>query len=207
VYYGQNGLDKYIYETFFIGVNNGFFIECGAFDGLIESTCKFFEDSLGWTGINIEPVPTLFDKLKHNRPNCANLNLALSDKNCIAEFIHTVHSNKDYGCGSITLSEEYKNNLITRGFLLPKFSVRCQRFCDLGIKNHIDLFVLDVEGHELEALSGILPTSYLPHIFCIEYNMIADGINAINSVLSDKYNFHSTYQHNVFYVKREAENA
>ena len=66
-YYGQLSLDKVIHETFFPEKRNGFFVECGAYDGLGESTCKFFEETMGWTGLNIEPVPYTFDRLVVNR--------------------------------------------------------------------------------------------------------------------------------------------
>ena len=83
-YYGQFDppVDKFIYENFFATnekKNEGFFIECGAGDGVTESSCKFFEESLGWSGINVEAAPPLFKRLIVNRPGSLNINCALSD--------------------------------------------------------------------------------------------------------------------------------
>src|ERR1700722_17301469 len=96
MYYGQGvgdypRVDEYIHKTFFNDVKNGFFVECGAFDGTIDSTCKFFEETMGWTGMNIEPVPYLFDKLIINRPNSINEKVALSSTNKKAIFTNAIH--------------------------------------------------------------------------------------------------------------------
>ena len=78
-YYGQpfNGIptDQFLHERYFQNKQNGFFIECGAADGFNLSNCKFFEESMGWRGINIEASPVKYAKLIKNRPNSfLNLN-------------------------------------------------------------------------------------------------------------------------------------
>ena len=92
-FYGQFSppLDKLLYERYFLNKHSGFFLECGATDGVTESTCKFFEESMKWTGINIEPVPFLFERLIRNRPKAHNLSIALSDRDGKATFTHAVH--------------------------------------------------------------------------------------------------------------------
>ena len=55
-FYGQFDppVDRFLFERFFAGSKRpGVFIECGAFDGETESSCKFFEESLGWWGTGI----------------------------------------------------------------------------------------------------------------------------------------------------------
>ena len=59
------------------------------------------------------------------------------------------------------------------------FEVKTARFLDLYNKHSlpdIDLFVLDIEGHEEEALPSILsiPKHALPKVFCIEHIMTED---------------------------------
>ena len=81
-FYGQFNppVDKFIFERYFPEPNiRGVFVECGAFDGVTECSCKFFEETLGWSGINIEPVPWVYEKLCLNRPDAKNFNLALSN--------------------------------------------------------------------------------------------------------------------------------
>jgi len=99
----------------------------------------------------------------------------------------------------------HKTELINAGCKFETFMVDTIQFIDLYNKHslsNIDLFVLDVEGHEIEALKGIvvLPLTALPKVFCIEYTISGD--NEINNILSPYYNFHSKYTHNAFFVKK-----
>jgi FkbM family methyltransferase len=210
MYYGQFLLDKYLHETFFIDKKNGFFVECGACDGLLESTCRFFEESMCWTGVNIEAAPPLFSMLIKNRPNCINLNVGLSDKNDIATFTHAIHPNMGtrFGNGSLTHHSSHTKDLINQGCSFEKFQVKCDKFSELynkeisSFSKEIDLFVLDVEGHELQAIDGMLDLDIkvLPKIFCIEHSF--SGINNITNKLKNTYILHSLHQHNAIYIKK-----
>jgi len=88
-FYSQYDEDKVIYNKFFKDNNpeRGIFVELGGFDGVKWSNTKFFEDTLGWTGVLIEPIPEQFEKLKINRPNCQNINLAVSKIEGDVKFI------------------------------------------------------------------------------------------------------------------------
>jgi hypothetical protein len=61
-YYGQFNppFDKILEEKYLGKIKNGIGIECGAFDGVMECTLKFFEDNQGWTIYNIEASPPRF---------------------------------------------------------------------------------------------------------------------------------------------------
>ena len=77
-FYGQfeTPVDKFIFERYFPDTNiQGTFVECGAFDGQTECSCRFFEETMGWTGYNLEPVPWIYEQLTQNRPNSKNLNI------------------------------------------------------------------------------------------------------------------------------------
>ena len=81
-YYGQHfasgQVDEFLYNRYFQNKENGFFIECGAADGFNLSSCKFFEENLGWVGINMEASPDKYAKLVINRPDSfLNLNKGL----------------------------------------------------------------------------------------------------------------------------------
>lgn len=207
MFYGQHELDRVIYETFFKDKRDGFFVECGAFDGLTECTCKFFEESMGWKGINIEPTPYGYSKLIINRPNCINENYAISSSNSTAIFTNAIHPwmGLHFGNGSISHSDAHKRELINTGCTFETFEVNTIRFSELHKKAAsptIDLFVLDVEGHEVKALEGILdiPTQTLPKVFCVEYTIT--GLDIITQMLTNNYDYHSKYAHNAFFVKR-----
>jgi FkbM family methyltransferase len=205
--YGADELDRVLYETFFKNKRDGFFVECGAFDGFTECTCKFFEETMGWKGINIEPTPYAYGKLVRNRPYSINENCALSAKSGRATFTNAIHPNLGlhFGNGSLSHTKEHKDELIATGCKFETFEVECVRFVELYKKHNlpdIDLFVLDVEGHELEALNGILdiPHSALPKIFCIEHTIA--GLDELVKILDLQYTHHSNHHHNSFFVKK-----
>lgn len=206
MFYGQFELDRVLYETFFKDKKNGFFVECGAFDGFTESTCKFFEDSMGWTGLNIEPTPYAFNKLVQNRPNCTNVQYALSSTNEKRTFTNAIHPDlgHHFGNGSLHHTDAHKEELINMGCRFETFEVESVKFSELYTKynlTNIDLFVLDIEGHEIEALPGILdiPVSGYPTVFCIEHSI--SGMDRICEILGQHYTFHSKHAHNAFFLK------
>lgn len=56
-YYSQSGQDKWIAESVFPGVNDGFFLDIGCGDGYTYSNSRALEE-LGWQGIAVDPFPT-----------------------------------------------------------------------------------------------------------------------------------------------------
>ena len=202
-YYGQAGIDKHLHEKYFPNLKNGFFVECGSSDGLSQSVCKFFEESMGWMGINIEPVPTSYEKLIVNRPNSINHNVALYNENITKKFVH-LQSVKDkdftFGLGRILKDgEEFKNN---SEWNYIQYNVECRKFKDLFKENReIDLFVLDVEGTEIEAMEGILEIDkkFYPKIFCIEVTQI--DVEKLNSMLCNYYKIIERRNQDIIYLK------
>lgn len=59
-----NDLDKKLLK--YINYKEGFYIDCGANDGINQSTTWFYEKTLNWRGILIEPIPQVFEMLKKN---------------------------------------------------------------------------------------------------------------------------------------------
>lgn len=86
-FHSQYGQDKMLHETIFKGFSGGIFVDVGANDGVSLNNTLFFEKDLGWTGLNVEPIPTVFEKLSKNRPKCINLNCAVSSTDGSADFI------------------------------------------------------------------------------------------------------------------------
>jgi FkbM family methyltransferase len=177
-FYGQHNppVDKILYDSYFKNQNKGFFIEAGACDGILESSCKFFEEFLGWKGINIEPDPYLYKRLCINRPDSKNINVALSSKNGISSFTHVIHPNRKhiFGNGSLQHKSSHKASLDRINCKYEEFIVKTITYHTLLAKESIeciDLFVLDVEGHELEVLKTLTGAKVLPKIFCIEHTM------------------------------------
>jgi FkbM family methyltransferase len=81
MFYSQCGQDKYLENKIFKGLKDGLFVDVGAHDGKTFNNTLYFEEMHNWSGINIEPIPSVFDKLAINRPSCINLNCAIDITN------------------------------------------------------------------------------------------------------------------------------
>lgn len=206
-FYGQWNppVDQFLYENYFKDVKNGVFIECGAFDGVTECCCKFFEEFMGWTGVNVEPVPGVFENLCKNRPDSTNIQGALSDVATTATFtqaIHPRHGN-NFGNGSLSHTESHKHSLVRDGCKFEQYEVNTFTYVQLlemaGITK-LDLFVLDVEGHELSVLEGMKGAAVMPDVFCIEHGHLKDRLYSEVEALG--YKLDKTSHNNSFFIRQ-----
>jgi FkbM family methyltransferase len=159
--YSQCGEDQILNDNIFKNKRNGIFLEMGALDGVLYSNTKFFEDSLGWTGILIEPNPVQFELLKKNRPNCKLYNNLVSDIDDELDFRYFLDGHAAVSGVKDSLAESHKK----AWFDNPEFGCLPQAIQkmkprtltdiikDSGV-SHIDFFSLDVEGHELNVLKS-----------------------------------------------------
>ena len=194
-YYGQyfNGkqVDQFLYERYFKNTKNGFFIECGAADGLNLSSCKFFEDNMGWVGINIEASPVKYSKLLQNRPNSfLNLNKGLLNESGVYVFRDDTVDDPRYapgwGNGSFEHTENHFKQLDRMGIKLQESEVTTITFKELIEQVQppkVDLFVLDVEGVEPLVIEGMKESPVLPtHVF-IEHEHV--GLETCKNLMSE----------------------
>lgn len=156
-YNAIDDIDKKL--NFFLKYRNGFYIECGANDGVNQSNTWFFEKKLGWRGLLIEPVPFLFDQLKKNRCK-KNIfeNLCLVGKNYKSKFINMTYDN----CMTKVSNKNKSKKTIVKTSTLEAILNRNK------IKKQIDLFSLDVEGYEMAVLDGINFTKHQFKLILIE---------------------------------------
>lgn len=179
-YHGQLLLDKILHEKFFLNKRGGSFIECGAFDGVIESNTLFFYENFDWRGYNIEPVPKIFEALKNNREKDKNFNLALSNIDGTSIFTQAIavdvpFYDGHFGNGSLQHTSNHLLELYNRRCKFEKYEVETMKistfYKNFKIKKQIDLFILDVEGHETEVLSCLeeVEKSIAPNVIAVEY--------------------------------------
>ena len=144
---GYNELDKKMLE--FINYKNGFYVDCGANDGVNQSTTWYFEKHLNWRGLLIEPIPIVFNELKKNRHKDNHfINCALTEQNYNQNFIEFYYNTKDTLTGAVRNS---KNNLR----IDVKASTFNQIINQINYHDKIDFFSLDVEGNEFNVLDGV----------------------------------------------------
>lgn len=82
--HSQYGQDTIVFEL--LGKPpHGVFLDIGANDGITFSNSLFFEEK-GWTGICVEPHPTIFKTLSEHR-KCHLLNACVSDTDATVDFL------------------------------------------------------------------------------------------------------------------------
>ena len=169
-FFSQAGQDKLIYEKFFQNQTNGFFVDLGAYDGVIGSNTLFFENSLDWEGVLVEPSKKQFSKLAYNRKNKC-INKAVSNKNDYYEFIDVVSGytmmsglNQSYYDDTLKIVNSDLNSTT------EKYNVEIQTFDNLVNTKFIDYLSIDIEGGELNVLENIDFNFYKIKVISVENN-------------------------------------
>lgn len=158
-------MDYKLYEKYFRGKENGFFIEAGANDGLEQSNTYYLEFHKNWRGILIEPVAEKHFECKRNRSQAAwHVHKALVAEDYDANMIDMIYTPECKGLLSV-IDDENAEVMMRRARekgipMVVKTTTLNQVLEDFtehttGQAPHIDLLVLDVEGYELNALKGL----------------------------------------------------
>jgi len=175
LFYSQQGEDVYIYNNF---INNdtpdGIFVELGGYDGITYSNSKFFEDTLGFTGVLIEPTHQ-YHTMCRNRPNCHNYNYAVHSSSELVKFIGT-----GAVAGSVdTMSDSFRSEWYPNG--ATEYQVNGKPIKDilkLSNLSYVDMLSIDVEGGELIVLET--------YDFSLPTYLIVIELDGINKVKDDK---------------------
>ena len=63
----------------------GFFVECGAYDGLEHSNTVYLEKAQNWTGLLIEMDPAFYTQLVGRQRRAWTINACLSNRQHVTE--------------------------------------------------------------------------------------------------------------------------
>ena len=160
-YFSQCGQDKWIVEQMFPNLRNGVFVDIGAHDGISFSNTYFLEQHLGWTGIAIEPMPAVFERLDKNR-SCIKINGCISAKEGKARF-RQISGYSEMLSGLVEQydprhNERIDKEIVHHGGVIEEIEVVCYRLQPLleehGLQN-VHYMNIDVEGAEYEILRSI----------------------------------------------------
>lgn len=208
MYYSQCQEDVYLNENIFKNKRNGVYIELGALDGVLYSNTKFFEDTLNWTGILIEPHPNKFDLLKENRPNNLLFNNLVSVHKEPLEFRYFIDhyaavSGVENTLTQIHFDQFYENDDV-KYFPQNKMLIKPKSLTDIVKETnltHIDLLSLDVEGHEYEVLQSWDFSIPIDIILIEILGSDSEKEELCRKILIDNhYKFISKYKHNEIFA-------
>ena len=150
-FHAQGGEDRVLSRLF--PSRTGTYVDVGAYDPTEFSNTRHFYD-LGWSGVNIEPIPWRFERIRTARPRDVNLNVGIAGCNGTLTF---------YEMGPPTLStfnaeeaercQAFPGHRIVRTRQIPVRTLRdvlAEHAAGIGI----DFLSVDTEGFEEEVLRG-----------------------------------------------------
>lgn len=157
-----------------------FFVQIGANDGIRHDPLRELVQELGLKGLLVEPLPDIFEDLKHNyasEPQLMFKNAAVSSGEETIELarfrsdvpgddsLHSLASAEvdrirqlAYAHGLEDYVEHVEVPCVTFETLIDEFDV-----------DRVDMLVIDVEGHEWELLQAAFDTGLRPKIIFIEF--------------------------------------
>ncbi len=177
-FYSQYGQDKFVNELL-ENKREGYFVDIGANDGITFSNSYFFEKSLDWKGLAVEPQTIIFDKLIKTR-NCHFYNGCISSTEGFVEFM-TIENGADMLSGIVDKydqkhKERIDNEIKKSGGkkVITKVNAKSlNSICNENQIKYIDFLSIDTEGGELEILKSI------------DFNKISIDIISVENNYSD----------------------
>lgn len=164
VSYAQNLEDVLLHRTL-SHIEKGFYIDAGAQDPVRESVTKFFYEQ-GWRGINIEPVAHWFERLKADRPEDINLQIALGSRPGtlpLFEITGTGLSTTVPGIAAQHRKAGYDPK-VEGSINVDTLDAVCARH----MVETVHFLKVDVEGAEADVLQGLALDRLRPWIILIE---------------------------------------
>ena len=167
-YYHDFFNDKFVREIIHPNKDKGYFVDCGATDGILQSqTLRFEED--GWDGICIEPNWAFHDELEKNR-KCIIEKSAIVPK--VYEGMHAFKQKEAHTLSHVIFNA---NEMSQKTYDVPGISITSilQKH-DAPIE--IDFMGIDIEGKfgdafciEEQMLEELIKSKYKVNFFSIEH--------------------------------------
>ena len=162
--YAQN-FEDVILARVFKGQPLGFYIDVGVWQPTLHSVTRHFYD-LGWSGVNIEALPSNLEAIRAARPRDININAAASTHPGPLVF----HEVRQTGLSTSRL--DYATMHATAGFDVRDVEVQTvtlKAVCDEYAQGRvIDFLKIDVEGAEADVVASADWERYRPRIVLIE---------------------------------------
>ncbi|MES2414581.1 MAG: FkbM family methyltransferase [Pseudomonadota bacterium] len=161
----EPAIEQELVQSFF-GGHKGFYVDVGANDPVLDSQSQHLE-VLGWTGLLVEPDPDCCELLRRTRTGTVVEMACSSPENAGKQLQlnragpHSTLEDRPIALGAVVRAT---------------VSVQCQTLDHIleanGAPVGFDLLSIDIEGHELVALSGFSFARWKPRLVLIEDHVI-----------------------------------
>jgi FkbM family methyltransferase len=172
-YQAQHGEDRWL-EEYFRGSPPGFFVEVGAYDGVVLSNTYFLE-TIGWKGLLVEPDPGKAACCRMNRPKARVFECAAVASDAMPEISFNVVDGGEVYSAAGELTEFQRKRLDDWGLKARRITVPGKTLdamlTEAGAPG-VDFVSIDVEGGEADILRGFNMTRWRPRVVMIEVNSL-----------------------------------
>lgn len=142
--------------------SEGWFVELGAYDGVMLSNTLMLEKQHGWTGLLIEPMTGPFQLLEKNRKGLCRKALIDGTDGCSKKFM------VNGGLSGIVPENHPEQNL---GNTVTMLTCTLAGVLDsVQAPSRMDFLSLDTEGNELEILASFPFDRYSFQVIIVEHN-------------------------------------
>ena len=167
-YYADNGEDIII-QSLFNHKKDGLYVDVGCYHPVRASLTHMLYKK-GWKGVNIDISEDSINLFKIARPNDANLNVGISNKEGEDYYYQSGHVNQANSFKAYKNTKKVKIKITTLDEVIKKLEIK-----------KIDFLNIDVEYNDFKALQGINLESVRPKLITIEDIHTHDIFNVINS--------------------------
>lgn len=171
-----------IYEKIFGCIDNGSFVEVGAFDGEWFSNTSFLAD-LGWKGIYIEPNSDTFElcfKRHYYNYNTKVICCAIGSEEKEIDFYKSFSisdPNDNISFSYLTTSDvqqseripkiDWSNHIFFNKETCKQYTLE-RVLTDHNVPKNFDILIVDVEGNERDVLNSFSISEWKPKMMIIE---------------------------------------
>jgi FkbM family methyltransferase len=152
-------------------LDDGFYIDVGAFDPFRYSNTALLHLFRGWRGVNIDANPNTIDLFRQHRPNDINIQAAISDVECETEFF--VFNHGAVNTLDPVMAASYADKAGNPFVIKEKLVTRTRRLDDIlgsltEIPEQIGLLSVDCEGLDHRILSSMDWNRFSPLVVAAE---------------------------------------
>ena len=169
------------------------FIEVGSNDGDQHDHLKPLIHSGAWSGIMVEPVPYVFERLRANYGHLDRValeNVAISDEADRMPFFHLEQASEDdrsvlppwydaIGSFSLDAVMSHRDKIPDLERRVLRTEVPCITFrslCERHGLDRFDLLLIDTEGYDWEIIKQVDLASYRPTLLIYEHYHLPAGV-------------------------------
>ena len=170
--------------------DGGTFLEAGAHDGYTQSNTYYLERYRGWSGILVEAIPELHAKATSRRPRSDVVHAALVGPEyaeptipvTFGDLMSQVGTDPTHAAGGLA-------NAGRSGYTVAAPARTLTQILEGAGISHLDLLVLDIEGHELQALRGLDMERFAVDHLVVEMLDMQRQRPAFDELLKDRFEF------------------